>query len=138
MNFSRRSQRRDYIHPLPLVALIDVCFFLLLYFIMAGSLAEPEGDLSAAITTASRGSGRGNDFSSQIVYVENEDGQARYRLAGRIMTTKADLAAVLAQLPKEPGVIIRVADDVSVGVAAAAVQASKDAGFRKVTYVAGK
>ena len=138
MNFTRRSHRQDYIHPLPLVALIDVCFFLLLYFIMAGSLAEPESDLSAAITTAARGSGRGNDFSSQIIYVENEDGRARYRMAGRIMSTKADLTAILNQLPKDPGVIIRVADDVSVGAAAAAVQASKDAGFRKVTYVAGK
>ncbi len=150
MNFTRNRKREDYIMRLPLVAFIDVTLFLLLYFVMAGTLADAEADLSAAITPSPRGSGRGNDFSAQILYVEvaaggaggggaaGGGGEAQYRLADKIMRTKADVVALLSRLPKEPGVIIRVADDVTVGAAAVALQASKDAGFRKVTYVATK
>lgn len=138
MNFTRRAHRDTYMQKLPLVALIDVVFFLLLYFIMAGTLAEPEGDLSAALSPTLRGSGRGNDFASQIVYVEIQSGQVRYRIAERAFDSRAALTAVLVQLPKEPGVIIKVADEATVEAGAAAVQAAKDAGFRKVTYVASK
>ncbi|MGD9688770.1 MAG: ExbD/TolR family protein [Phycisphaerales bacterium] len=138
MNFTRRAHREAYIQALPLIALIDVVLFLLLYFIMAGTLADPETDLSAAISPTLRGSGRGNDFSSQIVHVEVESGRVRFRIADRAFGSRDELSAVLAQLPKEPGVIIRVADDATVGAGAAAIQAARDAGFNKVTYVASK
>lgn len=138
MNFRRRAQRMDYIHKLPLVAFIDVTFFLLIYFVMAGTLAEGEGDLASAVTQSPRGSGRGNDFSAQIVYVENEGGRVRYRVADKVLPTQADVVAFLRRLPKAAGVIIKASDDVTVGAAAAALQASKDAGFTKVTYVGSR
>lgn len=138
MNFAKRKGREDYIMRLPLVAFIDVVLFLLLYFVMAGSLADGEADLSTAITPAPRGAGRGSDFSSQILYVETSGGRIQYRLAEKIMRTKEEIVALLVRLPKEPGVIIKVADEATVASAALALQASKDAGFRKVTYVASK
>ncbi len=141
MTFRKHAKQQDYIMRLPLVAFIDVTFFLLLYFVMAGTLAEGEADLTSAVTNSPRGSGRGSDFSSQIVYVERDStggGPARFRVADKILPTQADVVALLRRLPKEPGVIIKAADDVTVAAAAAALQAAKDAGFRKVTYVGSK
>jgi biopolymer transport protein ExbD len=138
MTFRKHASQRDYITRLPLVAFIDVTFFLLLYFVMAGTLAEGEADLTSAVSSTPRGSGRGNDFSSQIVYVENDAGRTRFRVADKVLPTQADVVALLRRLPKDPGVIIKAADDVTVAAAAAALQAAKDAGFRKVTYVGSK
>ena len=54
------ARRRNYtVHPLPLVAMIDVVLFLLLYFIIAGSMVPAESQLSAALSTAARGAGGG-------------------------------------------------------------------------------
>ena len=43
---------------LTLVALIDVCLFLLLYFMVASSFSGPEAELASGIKTEKPGSGR--------------------------------------------------------------------------------
>lgn len=123
---------------LPLVALLDVIFFMLLYFMAAGTLATPDAELQSAIATDRKGAGRGTDLQSQILYVESASGVVRYRLASRAMKDKAETVNVLGKLPKEPGIVVKVADDVPVSAAAAALQACRDAGFSRVSYVAGK
>ena len=138
MRFTKRVSRQDYIMRLPLVALIDVVFFLLLYFVMAGTLAASEAELPTTLSPSLRGSGKGSDFASQVLYVEMNGKTVQYRMAGNVMGSKADVVKLLEQLPKDPGVVIRVADEAPVAAAAAALQAATDAGFRKVTYVAGK
>jgi hypothetical protein len=45
---------------------------------------------------------------------------------------------VLRALPKEPGVVVRVSDGVSVAGAAAALQACRDAGFERIAYRPGR
>ncbi|MCW5581162.1 MAG: biopolymer transporter ExbD [Luteimonas sp.] len=138
MNFRRSNRREFFVQRLPLVAFLDVCFFLLLYFMMAGTLAPPEGELSAAISAERRGAGRGSDLQSQILNVEVVDGKVRYRVGERAMSGQADARALLEQLPKRPGIVVRVADSAPVSAAAAALQACRDAGFSKVSYVAGR
>ena len=138
MNFRRSSRREFFVQRLPLVAFLDVCFFLLLYFMMAGTLAPPEGELSAAISAERRGAGRGSDLQSQILNVEVVDGKVRYRVGERAMNSQTDARALLEQLPKRPGIVVRVADSAPVSAAAAALQARRDAGFSKVSYVAGR
>lgn len=138
MNFARKNARRAMIIPrLPLVAFIDVVLFLLLYFVYASDLTPPEGLLPSALQAEARGSGRGSPLSPQVLRVEAKDGKAIYRLGDRVLSDREGLRAVLAQLPKEAGIVVRVAPDTSVEAAATAVSAARQAGFIKVSYVPG-
>jgi biopolymer transport protein ExbD len=138
MNF-RRSRKELQLIRMPLAALIDVVLFMLMYFIMAGTLLPAEGELPAALSAERAGAGRGSAFSSQVVRVEqNASGQAVFRLGARVIADRRELVEVLRALPKEPGVVVQAADSVEVQHAQAALQAARDAGFMRVSYVAGK
>lgn len=131
--------RQDSGIVLPLVALLDVIFFMLFYFMAAGSLAAPETQLPATISPDRKGpGGDSNDFTSQVLYVELDKGVARFRLGQRGLATRKDLEAILAELPKGPGIIIRASDDVTVEHVAAALRAAQGSGFTKISYVAGQ
>lgn len=138
MNFKKKKESGTDIIRLPLAALIDVVFFLLLYFIMAGTLAAAEGELPMTLSTGKRAAGSGSDYSTQVLFVQVENGKALYRLGTRAILTQEELTATLAKLPKEPGIVVRAADEAPVSWTAAALQAARDAGFARVSYVAGK
>jgi biopolymer transport protein ExbD len=140
LKFVRYQERRFAMERvrLPLVALLDVILFLLLYFIIAGTLAAPEGELQSALRTDRAGQGRGADLIPQIVMVDYLAGKPRFRIGERIAEDKEGLAGVLSQLPKESGVVVRVAGDAPVEAAVTAMQACRDAGFTKISYVAPK
>ncbi|MCC6661190.1 MAG: biopolymer transporter ExbD [Phycisphaerales bacterium] len=120
---------------LPLIALIDVILFILLYFMLAGTLANEEADLATALHAEKAQAAAAADLLPQTVNVEAVGGVVQYRMGERVLPDRAALTAVLRQLPHEMGVVIKVRGDVPVAAAAAAVQASKDAGFTKVSYV---
>jgi biopolymer transport protein ExbD len=140
VKFTRAQDRRFSIDKvrLPLVALIDVILFLLIYFVMAGTLAGEEAQLAAALKTDKKGSGAGSDLAPQVVYVDVVAGVPKFRLGDRIFPDRASLSPVLAQLPKGNGIVVRVGGAAPVEAAASALQACKDAGFQKVSYVPGK
>jgi biopolymer transport protein ExbD len=69
-----------------------------------------------------------------VVEVVRLGGAEVYRLGARVIEGKAALAELIAALPKEPGLVVRADDGVSVGAVAAATQAARDAGFEKITY----
>jgi biopolymer transport protein ExbD len=119
---------------LPLVALIDVVMFLLFYFIIAGSLAPEEKDLSATLgKDASRGAG---SLQAQVLRVgAGASGGAQFQIGSRSVKETRTLERLLAQLPKGPGILIRVSDRAPVQAAADAVQAARDAGFDRITYL---
>jgi biopolymer transport protein ExbD len=155
VNFHKRTSRDENGIVLPLVALLDVIFFMLFYFMAAGSLMAPEAELAAAISAEASGPGAASsNFTSQVLYVE-PDKQAkagagtgttsggperpwRYRIGARVMSGKAELEAILRDLPKPPGIIIKAADDVNVEAVAAALEAARMSGFSKISYVAGQ
>lgn len=139
-----RKKGRATIEPalirLPLVAFIDVVLFLLLYFVMEGSLAPPEGKLSSALAAERIGPGAGTrDMTALVLRVDMQggDGQPRFRIGGREMNDRATLENVLKQLNKEAGIIIKVSDDTPVQYAATALQAVRNSGYVRVSYVAG-
>lgn len=142
MNFRRAGRRRAkgmVIMRLPLVAFIDVVLFLLLYFVTAADITPEESHLPSAIRTDAKGRATGASLLPQIVRVEAvPGGGVRYRLGDRVASDKAALGAVLAQLPKDAGVVVKVDGSVPVWAAAAALSAARDAGFVKISYVAGK
>ncbi len=140
MKFLRKEDRRFEMEKvrLPLIALIDVVLFLLLYFMIAGTMAGEESLLASSLRTDKPGKGHGSDLQSQILFVEPGGATARFRLGDRSVQDKAGLAVLLKQLPKDSGIIVKVAPQVRVESAASALQACKDAGFQKVSYVPGK
>lgn len=138
MKFTRSEDRRFALEKvrLPLVALIDVVLFLLLYFMIAGTLSGEEAQLSSSLRTDRPGKGKGSNLVNQILYVESAGGGGtRFRLGDRVVTDKAGLAGLLRQLPKDSGINVKVAPQVTVEAAASALQACRDGGFEKVSYV---
>lgn len=123
-------------YKLSLIALIDVVLFLLLYFMIAGTLAPEEKELPSTLR-ADRGSGsRQEDLQPQIITVAlGANAMAEYRLGARVVNDKDELSNILRALPKEGGVFVRTSGKVRVDAAAAALQACRDAGFVRITYV---
>jgi len=138
MNFLRhRAVRGRAVGHLPMTSLIDVVFLLLVFFMVTASMSRSESELASALRASDRGSGAAADLQPQIVDVEQTGGVARFRIGQRVLGTQADLRDVLASLPKDQGVFVRVADEAPVWATAAALQACKDAGFVRITYVPG-
>jgi biopolymer transport protein ExbD len=131
----QEQSNRESSARLPMTPMIDVVFLLLIYFLVTATLTPSESQLSAALQAEQTSSGWLADLQPQVVRVELIDGRPGYRIGSRVLTSKEDLTALLANLPTEGGVFIRVANDVPVSAAAAAIQAAKDAGFTKVSYV---
>lgn len=119
---------------LPLIALIDVILFLLMYFLLAGSLEAEERELAAALGSGSRQSSDSGGFAAQVIDVGHEGGRTVFRLGARTARDARELVALAAPLPKEPGIVVRVADGVAVEDAADALQACRDAGFARIAY----
>lgn len=134
MKFRPSVSHDEPIPKLSLIAFIDVILFILLYFMMAGNLSPPEAELASALQTA-KGESAAQDLAPQVVQVDIADSRAVFTVGERVFTDRASLTAVLRQLNKEAGVFVKVASRAPVGAAAAAVQACRDAGFAKVSYV---
>lgn len=121
---------------LPMTAMIDVVFMMLMYFLLSATLSDPESDLASALRAEQEsGSSAAADFQPQIVEILMRDGQVVYRIGLRELTDAVRLEELLRPLPKEPGVFVQVSSDVPVSAAAAGLQACKDAGFTRVSYV---
>lgn len=134
MRLTRKAQEQAD-DGLPLTSLIDVVFLLLIFFMVTSSMAISESQLLSALQMEKAGAGRASDLAPQVVNVEVRDGAPVFRLGDRVITTKHELTAILAGLPKESGVFVRVSGAAPVEAAAAALQAVKDAGFTRVSYV---
>lgn len=128
-----RQQDEDTSH-LPLTTLIDVVFLLLIYFLLTASLIPPESELSAALHAEQQDAGAA-DLQPQIVTVTTQGGEPRFQIGTHMVESREMLTELLRELPTEAGVFIRVRDHAPVHAAAAALQASRDAGFVRISYV---
>jgi biopolymer transport protein ExbD len=133
----RRPARARLLGGLQLTSMVDVIFLLLIYFLMTTSYTPPEARLTPALQAERVSGGAAADLEPQVIHVELFDGEPSFRLGDRVLKTRNDLRDVLEQLPKEAGVFVRGSDRVPVAFGVAALQASYDAGFFKVTYVPG-
>jgi biopolymer transport protein ExbD len=134
MNFQPQTRHGVSIIRIPLIALIDVVLFLLLYFIMAGELAAGrEGELNAALQTDK--SPRAANLQPQVLRVDGALSGVAYVIGERRVSSVRELSSILVRLPREAGILVRVSGDVSVEAAVGAVQACRDAGFVRVSYV---
>jgi biopolymer transport protein ExbD len=122
---------------LPLIALIDIILFLLMYFILAGSLQAEEAQLGTALAAQSS-TGRGSDIPPAVIDVRRIAGGrgVEFRLGARTFSSRGELTSALGELPPSQTIMLRVDDEASVSAVAAAAQAAKDAGFVNVLYLA--
>ncbi|TVQ77962.1 MAG: biopolymer transporter ExbD [Phycisphaeraceae bacterium] len=137
MNFVPKEKRRmrSRLLRMEMTPMIDVIFLLLIYFFLTSSYTPPESSLTPALQAERISSGAGADFQPQIVEVALVNGRPVFRLLDQVFSTQEQLQTALSALPKEPGVFIRGSGVSVAGHAVSALQAARDAGFERVTYV---
>lgn len=133
--FARRSLGRPRrLGALPLISLIDVVFLLLIYFLVTLDFSQQERRLPSAVQTEGGGV-RSVELQPQIVDIATDAQGVRFTIGQVMVRDKAGLTRVLERLPREPGVAVRSTPDAPISAIAAALQAAKDAGFEKRSYV---
>lgn len=120
---------------LPMTSMIDVVFLLLIFFMVTADFAEPEDRLGAGLAAEGEGGVAVEDLQPQIVDVVRVNGRDLFRIGAREADSRATLESILADLPKDPGIVVRGSDSASVDAAAAALQAAVNAGFTKRSYL---
>ncbi|MBC8201460.1 MAG: biopolymer transporter ExbD [Planctomycetes bacterium] len=136
MNFCPTGKRKPSSHAsLNLSSMIDVTFLLLIYFIITTVIATPEDALIPALKAEKSSTVSQDNFEPQIIHVTTVNSEPVYQLGDRSFVDRQQLAIVMKKLPKDPGVIFRVDNNVSIGFAIAAIQEARNTGFEKVTYV---
>ncbi|MGH7245147.1 MAG: biopolymer transporter ExbD [Phycisphaerales bacterium] len=135
MNFRQTKERGITSMPrLSLVAFIDIVLFLLLYLMLAGTLAPPESRLSAGLEKAAAAGGKAPDLPPVSLKVFRNGESVVFRIGQREIPSFGAVVLALSESPKQGGVIVRSDAGALVGDVAAAMQAAKDAGFDRVSY----
>lgn len=119
---------------IPLTSMIDATFLLLTYFLFTTGVVLPEERLAAEARAVAEASGA-SGLAPQVVELFAVPEGIRYRIGPRVCATRQELAAVLRELPKEPGVVLSVRPGPPVEAVAGMMQAAHDAGFSRISYV---
>ena len=136
MKLSSRKLEHERKITLSMTSMIDVVFLLLIFFMTTASFVKTERDLDSAIKVNERSSAAVNDLEPAIVELVSGGGGFVYRVGSREMTSPDELTNVLRAFPnKQDGAFVQVSDGAPFEMAAAAIQACKDADFTAVSYV---
>jgi biopolymer transport protein ExbD len=143
MRLTSRSGRHSAKIELQMTSMIDCVFLLLIFFMVTSSFQKTERELDPAVKMERPSAGRAaSDLAPAIVdVVRGAGGDFIFKLGGRELATREELTQVLSQFENKVDVkaIVHAADDAPVDLAAAAIQACKDARFVSVSYdVVGK
>lgn len=132
----RSGRKNARLGALPLTSMIDVVFLLLIFFLVTANFAQKEEKLPSALQTEGGGV-RSSDLQPQIVQISMQGEAVVFTMGTVVTTNRASLEALLKELPKAPGVAIKAAPDVPISAVATALQAARNAGFNKRSYVPG-
>lgn len=114
--------------------MIDVVFLLLVFFLVTADFAREERKLPAALQTEGGGVSS-SDLQPQIIQIAVREGRPVYTIGQVACRDRSSLEAVLNQLPRDPGVAIKAEPDVPIQAVATALQAARNAGFARRSYV---
>jgi len=114
--------------------MIDVVFLLLIFFLVTANFAKEEHKLPATLQTEGGGV-RSSELQPQIIQIRMQGATPIFVIGEVIVPDRQSLESLLKNLPKEPGVAIKSDPDVPISSIAAALQAARNAGFQKRTYV---
>jgi biopolymer transport protein ExbD len=137
MSHRSKRRRRNALGALPLTSMIDVVFLLLVFFLVTANFAKKENQLPSALQTEGGGV-QSSDMQPQIVSISVVDGVSVFTIGQVRCTDRQSLESVLSQLPREVGVAIKAEPDVPIQSIATALQASRNAGFARRSYVPGE
>lgn len=133
---STSRRRAAGLGALPLTSMIDVVFLLLIFFLVTADFAQQEHKLPSALQTEGGGV-RSSDLQPQIIRISLDDGEPVYTIGQVRSSDRVSLEAVLKQLPRDAGVAIKADPDVPIQSIATALQAARNAGFSRRSYVPG-
>ena len=120
---------------LQMTSMIDCVFLLLIFFMVTSSFARTERELDTGLATETRTVKAAGDLAPIVVEIIRGDGGFVFKVGGRQLASREELTDVLRTIEnKLDGAFVRAADDAPFLMAAAAIQACKDAGFLKTTY----
>ena len=132
---SKKGRKRSsHLGSLPLTSMIDVVFLLLIFFLVTSNFAQEEHKLPATLQTDGGGM-QSEDLQPQVIEISVQAGKPIFMIGEVIVYDKQSLVSLLKRLPKEPGIAIRSAPNAPISAIAIALQAARDAGFQKRSYV---
>ncbi len=135
MSNSRSKRRRaSHLGALPLTSMIDVVFLLLIFFLITADFAKPENKLPAALQTEGGGV-RSSDLQPQIIQISLLENRSVFTIGQVQCADRVSLEQILSQLPRDAGVAIKAEPDVPIQDVATALQAARNAGFTRRSYV---
>ena len=137
MSLRRRSSSRGArLGALPLTSMIDVVFLLLIFFLVTADFAKQEHKLPSALQTEGGGV-RSSELQPQIIQISLFENKPVFTIGQVRCGDRASLEGVLMQLPRDAGVAIKAQPDVPIQSIATALQAARNAGFTRRSYVPG-
>lgn len=137
MSRRRRSASRSArLGALPLTSMIDVVFLLLIFFLVTADFAKQEHKLPSALQTEGGGV-RSSELQPQIIQISLFENKPVFTIGQVRCVDRASLEGVLMQLPRDAGVAIKAQPDVPIQSIATALQAARNAGFTRRSYVPG-
>ncbi|MDF1808407.1 MAG: biopolymer transporter ExbD [Phycisphaerales bacterium] len=131
---SKQRRKSAQLGALPLTSMIDVVFLLLIFFLVTANFSKQEHKLPATLQTEGGGV-RSSDLQPQILQIRLQNSNPIFVMGEVVVDNRDSLEAFLSGLPKEPGVAIRSEPDVPISAIAVALQAARNAGFQKRSYV---
>ncbi|MGE0755426.1 MAG: ExbD/TolR family protein [Pirellulaceae bacterium] len=137
MKLTSRKLQRGAKFELSMTSMIDVVFLLLIFFMTTTAYVKPEKHLDPAIKVSERSAASAaSDLEPAIVEVRRSGDQFVFKLGVRELTSQDELTSLLRQFPnKLDGAFVRVSSEAPFRMAAAAIQACKNADFTTVSYI---
>jgi biopolymer transport protein ExbD len=136
MKLSSRKVQHEQKIALSMTSMIDVVFLLLIFFMTTASFVKTERDLDSTIKVDEKSAAEASDLEPAIVEIVPGGSGFIFRVGSRELTSREELTDVLRAFPnKLDGAFVRVSGGAPFRMAAAAIQACKDADFVAVSYV---
>lgn len=136
MRLTSRKVQREKKVVLSMTSMIDVVFLLLIFFMVTSSFVKTERDLDSTIKVNEKSAAQASDLEPAIVEIVPGGSGYVYRIGSRELVSQGELTDVLRAFPnKFDGAFVRVSAGAPFRMAAAAIQACKDADFVAVSYV---
>ena len=135
MKLSNRKVQHEKKITLSMTSMIDVVFLLLIFFMTTASFVKTERDLDSAIKVNEK-SAAASDLEPAIVEIVPGGSGYVFRVGSNELRSADELTNILKRFTnKLDGAFVQVSDGAPFRMAAAAIQACKDADFVTVSYV---
>lgn len=139
MRLSSHRSSRDTKLELQLTPMIDVVFQLLIFFMVASSFTLTERNLDPAIMVKNKSAtASASDLEPAIILIVPDGAGFAFQVGSQKLADSQSLRELLEKMPqkaKVDGAFVRVPNEAPFELAAAAMQASKRAGFLAVSYI---